>query len=216
MSRTEDVFIPALEGKKIPILTLDNKWHRLFTQSDPSPQIKKGEEELNSLLKRQGKLTTESKELKVLRKSLLDEIVGLADEAEQGNKGAAKKLEENKRLIDECKEKMEAYQDELFELPAQIDATNYKLMLATMESCYDEMRQSSLEVEEISAWIGQIRRELKKKIIRKQEKALTINNLYQYMHQIFGMDVIEVFDMKYIPQIKKAEDEDKEKDEENE
>ena len=216
MSRTEEVFIPALEGKKIPILTLDNKWHRLFTQSDPSPQIKKGEEELNSLLKRQGKLTTESKELKALRKSLLDEIVGLADEAEQGNKSAVKKLEKNKRLIDECKEKMEAHQDELFELPAQIDAVNYKLMLATMESCYDEMRQSTQEVQEISDWIGQIRRELKKKIIRKQEKALTINNLYQYMHQIFGMDVIEVFDMKYIPQIKKAEDEDKEKDEENE
>lgn len=32
MSRVEEVYIPALTDKKIPILTLDNKWHQLFTQ----------------------------------------------------------------------------------------------------------------------------------------------------------------------------------------
>ena len=45
MSRKEEVFIPALENKKIPLLTLDNTWHRLFTQTDPSDEILALEEE---------------------------------------------------------------------------------------------------------------------------------------------------------------------------
>ncbi|MCL2718666.1 MAG: hypothetical protein FWE14_07775 [Lachnospiraceae bacterium] len=209
MSRTETIFKPALQGKKIPILTLDNKWHRLFTQYNPSPQMKKWEEEINNMLKRQGKLTTEIKEIKVLKKKMMDEIVGLAEEVDQGNKKAEKKLAEHKRLIDECNEKLEAHNDELLELPALIDATNFNLMLFTMEICYEQIKNNTTEIKEIAEWIIQIRKELKKKIIRKQEKEIANNNLYQYMHQLFGGEVIEIFDMQYHPEIKKVIEPDK-------
>ena len=43
----------------------------------------------------------------------------------------------------------------------------------------------------------QTRRELKKKLVRKQEKEDVNNGLYAYMHDIFGADVIELFDMQY-------------------
>jgi len=211
MSRTEEIFKPALQGKKIPILTLDNKWHRLFTQYKPSPQIKKWEEEINTMLKRQGKLTTDIKEIKVLKKRLMDEIVILADEAEQGNKKSVKKLEENRRLINECNEKMEAYNDELLDLPSLINEVNYNLMLYTMEISYEQIKNNSAEIKEIAEWITEIRKELKTKIIRKQEKEIANNNLYQYMHQIFGGEVIEIFDMQYNPEIKKAVDVGKDK-----
>ena len=102
MSRTEDVFIPALKDKKIPILTLDNTWHRLFTQTDPTKEIKDLEEELNDLLKKQGKLNSETKEIRSLKKRLMDEIVEQMNELGGGeNKKIEKKLEENKRLIEE-------------------------------------------------------------------------------------------------------------------
>ena len=54
MSRVDEVFAPALKDKKIPVLTLDHKWHQLFTQKKPDKQIGKLEAELNELLKRQG------------------------------------------------------------------------------------------------------------------------------------------------------------------
>lgn len=34
MSRTDEIFEPALAGKKIPILTLDHKWHKLFRRKN--------------------------------------------------------------------------------------------------------------------------------------------------------------------------------------
>ena len=39
MSRTDEVFKPALNGRKIPVLTLDNKWHQLFTKEEPYSQL---------------------------------------------------------------------------------------------------------------------------------------------------------------------------------
>lgn len=203
MSRTDEVFKSALVGKKIPILTLDNKWHRLFTQSEFTPELKGMEKNLNDMLKRQAKLNTETKELKKLKKKLMDEVVILADEmGEHPTKKQDKEMADHKRLIEECTEKMDAYEEELVELPRQINQLNNQLMLITMDVCYKKLQQSTKELSEIEEWISGIRRELKKKVVRKQEKEAVINKLYAYMHDIFGAEVIELFDMQYDPEEK--------------
>ena len=121
MARTDEVFKEALIGKKIPILTLDNKWHKLFTQSEFTPELKGLEKALNDLLKRQAKLNSETKEIKKLKKKLMDEVVILADEmGERPSKKQDKDMADHKRLIEECNEKMDAYEEELVELPRQI------------------------------------------------------------------------------------------------
>lgn len=201
MERKEEVFAPALRNRKIPVLTLDHKWHKLFNTADTTVAILRLQEVLNDLLKRQGKCNTETKDIKKLKRKLMDEIVPLVDELEQKQSTALeKKIEDNKRLINECNEKLDAYRDELMELPGEIDKANYDLMLATMDACYDKLKENTAEIEEIGEWITQIRIELKKKIIRKQEKEMQNHELYSYMHAIFGAEVIDIFDMKYDPQ----------------
>ncbi len=208
MARADDKFKPALVGKKIPILTLDNKWHRLFTQSEFTPELKGLEKNLNDLLKRQAKLTTETKELKKLKKKLMDDVVLLADAmGEHPTKKQDKEMSEHKRLIEECNEKMDAYEEEMVELPRQINQLNNRLMLITMDICYRKLRQSTEELSEIDEWISGIRRELKKKVVRKKEKEAVIARLYAYMHDIFGAEVIELFDMEYDPEQKYAKKE---------
>ncbi len=198
MSRTEDVFIPALKDKKIPLLTLDNTWHRLFTQTEPTPEITKLEGELNDLLKQQGKLNTDTKEIRALKKRLMDEIVEMMNDlGTKDNKKAEKKLEENKRLIEECNAKLETYGDDLYDIPKKINEGNYKLMLATMETCYEQIQENNEEITEISEWVEAMRVELKKKVVIKQQKLKRNQNFYTYMHDIFGADVINIFDMKY-------------------
>lgn len=203
MKRTEEVYKPALLGKKIPILTLDNKWHKLFTQAESNAQIETLSKELNELLMRQGKLNTETKEIKKLKKKLMDDIVQATGDMEETlDKKTEKKLEESKRLIEECNEKMEAYADELRLIPNEIEFVNKKLMLATMETCYEYLHDNTEEIEEIEKWVRQMRIELKKNLVRKQEKELKNHALYSYMHDIFGAEVIEIFDMKYNPEEK--------------
>ena len=198
MSRKDDVFIPALKDKKIPLLTLDNTWHRLFTQTDPSPEIVKLSEELNELLKKQGKLNNDTKDIKALKKRLMAEIVEQMDAlSENPSKALEKKLNDNKRLIEECNQKLEEFGDDIYDIPKQINDVNYKLMLATMEVCYEQIQDNNAEIEEISNWVNEIRAELKKKVVRKQQKLKRNQNFYTYMHDIFGADVINIFDMKY-------------------
>ncbi len=203
MSRADEIFKPALVGKKIPILTLDNKWHKLFTQSEFTSELKGMEKNLNDMLKRQAKLNTETKELKKLKKKLMDEVVILADEmGDHPTKKQDKEMADHKRLIEECNEKMDDYEEEMVELPRQINQLNNQLMLITMDVCYRKLQQNTKELSEIEEWISGIRRELKKKVVRKQEKEAVINRLYGYMHDIFGAEVIELFDMQYDPEEK--------------
>lgn len=204
MAKTDEEFEHALVGRKIPILTLDNKWHQLFSQSDYTSEIKRMEGELNDLIKRQGKVSDENREIKKLKKKLMDEIVVVADELvrDPSSKKLEKKQDECKRLLQECNEKLEANEEEMVELPGQVNRLNKKLMLATMEVCYRKLHKDTEELNEIEEWISGIRRELKKKIIRKQEKEARIHRLYSFMHDIFGADVIELFDMKYNPEEK--------------
>lgn len=203
MKRTDEVYRPALQGKEIPILTLDNRWHKLFTQADSNVKITELSKELNALLMRQGKLNTETKGIRRIKKKMMDDIMEMADLLEKNpDKKLEKKLAETKRLIDECNEKMKAYQEEMIDLPKEIENVNFQLMLSTMEVCYDKLKENSDEIDEIEKWIKEIRIELKKKIIRKQEKEILNHNLYVYMHDVFGADVIDIFDMKYNPEEK--------------
>ena len=48
----EEQFKRALAGKKVPILVLDQKWHRLFAVHGKPDEIKQTEADLNALLAR--------------------------------------------------------------------------------------------------------------------------------------------------------------------
>lgn len=210
MAGESDKFKSALVGKKIPILTLDNKWHRLFTKSEFTQELKGLEQNLNDSLKRQAKLVSETKEIKKLKKKLMDDVVLLAGAmGENPTKKQDKEMSERKRLIEECSEKLDAYEEELSELPRQINQLNNQIMLITMDVCYRKLKQSTKELSEIDEWIGNIRRELKKKVVRKKEKEAVISRLYGYMHDIFGAQVLGLFDLEYDPESKyhqKAQD----------
>lgn len=193
-------FSEALRGKRIPILTLDNKWYRLLDEE--TRKIVSGtEEQLNALLKRQGKLNTETKDIKKLKKKLMNEIVELADQVEQrGESALTKKIDQNKKIVEECNQRLEEYQEELLELPKEIDRLNRELMLATMECCYTTMQTNTEEIEELAEWIKNMRVELKKQLVRKQEKEQQNHTIYSYMHDVFGAEVVELFDLKYNPE----------------
>ena len=193
-------FSEALHEKKIPILTLDNKWYRLL-DDDTRKRLSGTEDRLNALLRRQGKLNTETKDIRQLKLKLMDEIMSMAEQMNQGgNSQLEEKLAQHKRLLEECNEKLADYQEELRELPGEIEELNSRLMLATMEYCYSMMQTNSEEIEKIAEWVKDIRIELKKQLVRKQKMEQKNQQIYSYMHDVFGADVVDLFDMKYHPE----------------
>lgn len=196
----ERTFAEALKGAKIPILVLDQKWHRLFAINGKPEEVKTLETELNELLARQGKLNTDLKEYKKVKNNLMQNVMQNMEGSESHKSNseiARKKLEEDKRLIDEANVRIEECEDELLDIPNKIKEVNLKLMLLTMEFSYEKLRTNSNEIDEISDWIQKFRVELKRNIIRKQNREINNKEIYSYMHDIFGKDVINLFDVKY-------------------
>lgn len=198
MGPDDEAFREALVGKKVPLLTIDNQWHKLFTQTGDNGEIHDLEERLNEMLRRQGKLNTEIKSLTLFKKKLMHEIVDTMQLPDSPAK--EKKMSDNKRMIEEANQKLESYNDELMELPKQIDDANFELMMVTMRICYAKIQQNVQDIDEINKWVSDFRVQLRRKILLKQQKEIWNNEMYSYMHSIFGPDVIDVFDMKYNPQ----------------
>jgi seryl-tRNA synthetase len=194
MSRTDDVYKPALSGKKIPLLPLDNKWYKLMSGYTMTEQMVADEEEIKELLKKQGRLNTSVKELKKKKNHLMAQIVGNMDE------DSGSTMDDIKEQIEECNRTMDEYMDELIDIPKLLNEINYRLMLGTMELCYDSIKTNTDAINEIGDWIDNIRKELKLNVVRKQEKEYKNQQIYSYMHDIFGADVIDIFDMKYNPE----------------
>lgn len=202
----ELVFKAALKSVKVPVLVLDQKWHRLFAISGKPESVKNKEVELNELLQLQGKLNQEIKDLKAVKNKLMQGIVVNMDGAEgkAESEGHAKKLDDNKRLIEETNQRLAADEDQLLDIPRQIKEVNEELMMLTMTFCYEKLRINSNEIQDISDWITNVRIELKKNIIKKQNREINNKEIYSYMHDIFGKDVINLFDVKYEEEQKEA------------
>ncbi len=192
-------FQAAVLGKNVPTLTLDNKWHKLMAEVGKTKEIEALEEKLNELVKRQGKITNELKDLKKIKTNLMNEIVSNMDGAGEGTVDSAvqKKLDDNKRLINEINDKIDSYNDDMLDLPKEIGEVNTQLMLLTMEESYKVIRSNTDEIEEIGAWIKEMRFKLKKNILHKQHMELVNVQLYSYMQGIFGPDALDLFDIDY-------------------
>lgn len=190
-------FLTSLENVKVPVLVLDQKWHRLFALNGKPKEVLELEKKEKKLLERQGALTEEIKELKVvknnLRKNVMENMIGANDDSDDPE--IIKKREQDKRLLDETNDRLAKDEDELLDLPEKLKQLNTELMIATMTFCYDKLRTNAEEMQEITDWIAKVRIDLKKNIIRKQNREINNKEMYHYMHDLFGATVLDIFDI---------------------
>ena len=90
-----------IKNKKLPILTLDTRWHELFPDEIKSSHIKELEHKVNQLLKNQGKMVHDIKDMKKLKKSLVSDIlVNMDIKNDILSKSKEKKLEQNNQTFE--------------------------------------------------------------------------------------------------------------------
>lgn len=195
----EKHFQEYLKNVRIPVLVLDQKWHRLFALTGKPDQVLEKEQQLTALLQEQGKCNQEHKDLKRIKNQLMSNIVENMEGVDEEHKTekSTQKIEETKRLLEETNSRMDIVEEQLLELPKQIKQLNDELMIDTMEFSYERLRLNQQEAKEIAEWITKIRIELKTNLIKKQNREINNKEIYSYMHDIFGRDVINLFDVKY-------------------
>ena len=194
--KNTDEFRKALEHKKLPLLVLDQKWHRLFAIHGKTDEIRNAETELNNLLARQGKLNSDLKDYKKVKNQLMDEIVQNMEGSDGNASDKEKVRDKDKRMIDELNERIDAAEAELLELPQKMTQVNENLMILSMEYFYAKIKINTQESKEIEAWINQVRIDLKKNIIKKQNRDINNREIYAYLHDICGPQVLDLFDVE--------------------
>lgn len=191
-------FLQALQNKKIPLLPLDARWHELFPDFRKTGEIRDLEKRLNKLIQKQGQNTNNRKEYYKAKKVLMNNIVeNMTDGHEPDSPIRAMKQDKNQKLLNELSEKMEECDRLERELPVEIELANRELLIECMKVCYDELMENSYMIEDIDAWIQDTREELKNQILRKQDMEMRNTQMYKYMHNLLGAQVVEIFDRKH-------------------
>ena len=140
-------FMEALQSVKVPLLPLDQKWHHLFMGIEKTPEIKEAESKVDELLKLQGKLNDDLKNYKKVKSNLMGSIVDNMDDSDVTDKSLRdKKMEENKKLINDANDKIAEIEDQLLDLPRDLDAANKVLMVLSMDLCYKKLRENAVDI----------------------------------------------------------------------
>lgn len=185
-----------LKKKNIPIACLDERWLRLFPDSEKTRLIKKLEHELKELLKRQGKVNTDLKDIRVVRDKLTQSVLDTAEDTSIPENKRLKKQAASQRLIVEARQKQDNLELELDELPDKIKEANSALIFESVRVCYQRINQNKQDIDMLEQWIEQMREKLKERVVLKQDKEITNEEIYTYLHGMLGAGVMEAFDEK--------------------
>lgn len=187
-SNIDAVLAAAVSDSNIPVLILDSRWHELFPPGEKPESIVQLETVLENLLKEQGKLVNECKEMKRAKKKLMDGIVA--------NMGASsqKVSKQSQKLIVQMNERIEAGTNRIMELPALIREANERLLVEGVKISYRSMKETEMALQEIKREIENLRISLEEKEQKKESMENQRDVMYSYMHDLLGPEMVELFD----------------------
>ncbi|MBO5278969.1 MAG: hypothetical protein J6B06_05740 [Lachnospiraceae bacterium] len=196
--KTDALLMQLLRKKRLQILTLDERWHRLFTEEDKTERLKKLEAEVNKLLKRQGQVNTDLKDVKKVKarlmQNIMDNMEGTMGESERTRE---KRLDKSQKLIREANEKIAQLELQAEEVPERLEESNRELLEESVSLCYERIDRNKEEIDELAEWIEETRTELKRRLVRKQEIEDENSMIYSNLHDMLGPELLEYFDAEY-------------------
>ncbi len=194
----EGRFWDALSQKRVPLLTLDPRWHQLFPDHLKTKEIIKLETKLNTLIKKQGQTNQDLKDYEKARKALMENILNnMTDGREPDSELRSIKQDKNQQLLDELKEKVREAEELQDSLPREIKETNQELMLESMRLCYQTLVENTQKIRQEDAWIQATRAELTEHILVKQDMEMHSTETYKFMHDLLGAQLVDLFDREY-------------------
>ena len=178
--------------KELPILTLDQRWYQLMPEHKKTDEVRYWERRVNELLKKQGRVLEDIKDVENLKGILMDGIVQNMDETdEQKHK---KRMTQSRRLIFEAKDKLDELRGKAEDVPTQLQRANQKLMIETVKACYNTINETEKDLDALDDWIEKTRVLLKKNLLIRQDKQDMNDGIYSGMHSLFGSELMTKMD----------------------
>lgn len=190
--------IKVLRKNDISLLILDERWNKLFTNTQKSPVIEQYEKQLKDLMKEQARLLTEQKAIPVLKKNNMDKIISLTSEVFDKNDETAKnEMQLAEKEIKRLNDRSKIIEDRLNEIPDEIKQVNLRLLEETINVVYFKIRSAGKRVKELEGLIDECKAKLKQYIDEKESLAQDDAEIYSYFHDLLGAEELERLDKEY-------------------
>lgn len=189
----EEKFLKRFEDLDIPILILDERWLRIFPEEYKSKEIKRLEKELRQAFQYQAHLTDQIKTSEGKKKQLMDRIIQCMNVA-QISENEAKKQQKSQEYIKEINAELTQLESEYEQMPDRIKECNEQLLKESLRICYRRMQENKEQMDEQRQLIQETRDLLQEQLDRKKELQRESDQIFTFMHRIFGRDVVEMFE----------------------
>ncbi len=188
----------VLRKNNISLLILDERWNKLFTNTEKSTGIEHYEKQLRELMKEQSRLITEQKEISMLKKNYMGKIINLTtDVFEKNDENAKKEMQFAEKEIKRINDKAKIIEERLNNIPEEIKQVNLGLLEETVSVVYFKIRSASKRVDELEGLIEECRAQLKQYIDEKEALTQDDTEIYSYFHDLLGAEELERLDREY-------------------
>ncbi len=185
-----ELILALIRNLHLPLLTLDRKWYQLFPEKKPK-NIQIIEDELNDLIKSQGRIKEEKKQLYSLKKRLMNEIVNNMNAPEDSKE--FQKMQKSRDFIQDINDKLVLLENDELDIPGELRDKNAQLAMETMELFYEGISEDLEEMHELEIWIEQTRAEMKRKIDLYERKIKKTKNITNYFDHLLGPEITQMY-----------------------
>ena len=193
LDEREEIFLERFRGVETPILTLDERWLTMFPEKEKNKEVLRLEKNLNEAFKYQAKLSEDLKVAEETKKQLMSRIIHNMKIA-QISEEEAMLQEKSQKFIREINERIDELEQEYEAMPQRIKELNEALLMESLRFCYRKMRENRRNLKEQEKLIQEAKDLLEERTARKQEIQKQDEDMYIFMHHLFGRGVLEIFD----------------------
>ncbi|WP_353093382.1 hypothetical protein [Tissierella praeacuta] len=179
---------------RISLLHNDDSWNKLFGDANDK-NIQNAKEELIQLVNKEREIEIRNRELQKEKMKCMKMILGVSDSINNDNKiENIKLLDDYKNSIININEELEEITFQLETIPKEIREVNLRLLNATIQYGYNELKTKERVVNESVSEIAVLRQRLKELIKTKNDYEEWVNEAYTFLHGLLGSEVIEKID----------------------
>lgn len=185
----------VFRNKKIPIVTLDERFINLFPEEKMSGVQRRLRDELVELMKDQSRVLDDIKGLKRYKSQLMQEIVeNMEVDHTPLGKLKERKLAKNQKLIEDINHKLLIAEDNLEKLPGEIAAKNEELMVESLQRCYSNVYEKNLRKKALADEIKDMEVKLRNLKKQKLEIEKDYRGTYTYLYDMLGTEMMRKID----------------------
>ncbi|MDI9482791.1 MAG: hypothetical protein QM315_06365 [Bacillota bacterium] len=191
--------IATLKKNDITILTLDERWNKLFQIIPISAEVKKRQDSLNRLLAQESRLYQEKNSIEPEKKKVMNTIMSLTTEAfEKNNEDAKLMLQKSKQRIEALNKRSEELEEELFAKQEEIRNANFRLLEGTVRHVYSVMLKSRRKELMLEKEIDSLKKKLKELQTQRQSISTDWTVVYSFFHALLGAEELTKLDQLFL------------------